>query len=218
MRLNLKNFFLDILFPAFCLNCQKQGSYLCEDCCGMLEISGYHQIYQTSGIKDLYFAVNYQNPLIKNLIQQFKYEPFIKELAKSLSCLIINHFQLLNNKPVLSDFILIPVPLDKKRLKWRGFNQAEEVGKELYKFFNIPLISDCLIKIKQNLPQIELSGKQREENTKGVFLVKRKELIIGKKIVLVDDIYTTGSTMQECARVLKSAGAKEIIGMVIARG
>ena len=119
---------------------------------------------------------------------------------------------------VLSDFILIPVPLDKKRLKWRGFNQAEEVGKELYKFFNIPLISDCLIKIKQNLPQIELSGKQREENTKGVFSVKTKELINGKKIVLVDDIYTTGSTMEECAKVLKTVGAKEVLGIVVARG
>jgi ComF family protein len=215
---DVKHFILDLLFPQFCLNCGREGSYLCQDCQALLEISGHHQIYQTTNLKDLYFPLPYQNPLIKNLIEKFKYQPFVKELGKILSSLIITHFQLLDNQPDFSNFILIPLPLDKKRQRWRGFNQSEEIGKELSKFFKIPLISDCLVKIKETLPQVELTDKERRENIKNAFLAKNQELVKNKKILLVDDVYTTGSTMEEAARVLKKAGAKEIIGIVIARG
>jgi ComF family protein len=221
------NFLLEIFFPKFCFNCQAEGEYLCQDCQATLEIAKEHSTSITSkNLKDLYFALNYQSPLIKNLIQKFKYEPFIKELAKPLSFLIIEHLQLLDNKPPFftlssinsqSEYILIPIPLDKRRLKSRGFNQAEEIAKELSSFLTIPLIADCLIKTKETIPQVELRAEKRRENIKGVFLVKNKNLIKDKKILLVDDVYTTGSTMEEAARVLKIAGAKEIIGIVIAR-
>ncbi len=217
------NFLLDLFFPKFCFNCGKEGNYLCQDCQALLEISGFHQKYSTQNLKDLYFAINYQNSLVKNLIQKFKYEPFMKELAKTLSYLMITHFQLLENPPPFfgggSDFILIPVPLEKKRLKWRGFNQAEEMAKELTNFFKIPFILNCaLMKIKETCPQVDLKNEERKENTKGAFLVKDNNLIRDKKILLVDDVYTTGSTMEECARVLKESGAKEVIGIVVARG
>jgi len=269
-----RNFFLNLLFPKSCFLCQREGSYLCQDCQATLEISGFHQIssaskdgdemkfhrlssdsedgeernalrqYSTENLDDLYFAIDYQKPLIKKLIQSFKYEPFIKELADNLSSLIIEHFQLLEKLPDFTDrvlipvpldsnpptthtpppsspqseYVLIPVPLDRKKLKWRGFNQAEEIGKELSKFLKISLINDVLVKIKETLPQVELSDEERKENIKGAFSCQNPELIKGRKILLVDDIYTTGSTMAECARVLKTAGAKEIIGIVIARG
>jgi len=216
--MDIKNSLCGILFPKICLNCQSEGSYLCEDCQATLEISPSHQRFSTNNLSDLYFALPYQNPLIKKLIEKLKYEPFIKELAKVLSSLIITHFQLLEKPPNFSNFILIPIPLDKKRLKWRGFNQAEEIGKELAKYFKIPLLSDCLIKIKKTFPQVELNEEERKENLKEAFLVKDKNLIRNKKVLLVDDVYTTGSTMKECAKVLKESGAKEIIGIVIARG
>jgi len=228
----IKCFVFDLLFPKFCLSCQREGNYLCEDCQSTLLVSGVHQKNPTQNLKDLYFAIDYQQPLIKNLIKLFKYQPFVKELAIPLTSLIIEHFQLTENPPPFfgGGFILVPVPLEKKKLKWRGFNQAEELGKELSSFLKIPLISGCLIKIKETPPQVELSDEERKENIKGAFLVKDKELIknpkgkpsasygAGKKILLVDDVYTTGSTMEECARVLKEAGAKEIIGIVVARG
>jgi len=81
----------------------------------------------------------------------------------------------------------------------------------------IPLLNDVLIKIKETLPQVELSGKKREENIKGVFLVKNNKETRERKVLLVDDVYTTGSTMEECAQVLKTAGAEEVWG-VVARG
>ncbi|MDI6602651.1 MAG: ComF family protein [Patescibacteria group bacterium] len=224
------NFLLELFFPKFCFNCRAEGDYLCQDCQATLEIAKQHQpitpYNSNQNLKDLYFAVNYQSPLIKNLIQKFKYEPFVKKLAKPLSALIIEHFQLLDNKPPFfassptnpqSEYILIPVPLDKKKLKRRGFNQAEEIGKELSSFLAIPLIPDCLIKIKETIPQVKLTAQTRKKNVKGAFFIKNKNLVKDKKILLVDDVYTTGSTMEEAARVLKVAGAKEIIGIVVAR-
>ncbi len=218
MQDKFTNFILDLLFPKFCLNCQKEGDYLCEDCQATLEISGFHQRYPTSRLTDLYFALNYQKPLIQNIIKLFKYEPFVKDLSKILSSLIIYHFQLLDNKPNFSDYVLIPLPLGKNRLKWRGFNQAEEIGKELSKFLKIPLLNNVLIKIKETLPQVELVGEARKENIKGVFLSNNENLIKNRKILLIDDVYTTGATMEEAAQVLKTAKAKEIIGIVVARG
>ena len=79
------------------------------------------------------------------------------------------------------------------------------------------MAGNCLVKIKETLPQINLSGKERQENIKGVFSIKNKELIKNKKVLLVDDVYTTGSTMEECARVLKVIGAKEVWGIAAAR-
>ncbi|GAI39661.1 unnamed protein product, partial [marine sediment metagenome] len=162
--IKVKNFILDLLYPQFCFNCGREGSYLCQDCQSTLQILNLHQIYQTPNLKDLYFALSYRDILIKNLVQKFKYQPFAKELAIPLTSLIITHFQLLDNKPNFSGFALIPVPLEKKKLKWRGFNQAEEIGKELSKFLKIPLISDCLVKTRETLPQIELAEEARKEN------------------------------------------------------
>jgi len=207
----------------------------------MLEISEIHQKYSTKSLTDLYFALPYQNILAKKLIRRFKYEPFIKELAETLGLLIITHFQLLDNKPNFvypvrerrssngANFILIPIPLNEKRRIWRGFNQAEEIGKELSKFLparlasqgeaggKLPLVSDCLLRVKNNYPQVELSEKERKENVKDIFFCQNKKEIFGKKILLVDDVYTTGATMEEAARILKESGAKEVRGIVVAR-
>jgi ComF family protein len=212
-----KEFLLDLIFPKFCLGCKKEGSFLCEDCFSTLEISTSHQKFKGKNLADLYFPVNYENFLVKKLIQNFKYPPLIKELKKELAFLIISHFLLLDKKPDFSDFILVPIPLSKKKLKRRGFNQAEEIAKELAEFLKIPLISDCLIKTKETKDQVELSEKERKENVKGAFFIKNKEKIVGKNVLLVDDVFTTGATIEEAARVLKEAGAKKIVGIVIAR-
>jgi len=228
-------FLLDLLFPKSCLGCQKEGEFLCQDCLSIIEILEYqfcpycrkrviegktcHSCKKFTKLDGLYFATSYQNYLVKKLIFKFKYQPFIKELKKPLASLIITHFQLLEiGKSDFSDYLLVPVPLEKKRLKWRGFNQAEEIAKEIAKSLErARVINNVLFKIKETLPQIELSEKEREENVKGVFLVKNNEKLIGRKILLVDDVYTTGATMNECARILKESGAKEVWGVTIAR-
>ena len=194
---------------------------LCSAC-----VAGKCRQCKAKKLDALYFALSYKKPFVKRLIQHFKYKPFIKELSQSLASLIIEHFYLLNNQPPFlaknkfssTHFILIPIPLDVKKLRWRGFNQAEEIAKELSKFLGIPIFSNCLIKIRETLPQIELNYEQRKENVKNAFSIKNSEIIKNKKILLIDDIYTTGSTMEQAAKVLKRAGAKEVIGIVVARG
>lgn len=214
---NIKNLIIDSLFPKNCFGCRKEGSLLCEDCKSLLDISGFHRNFKTKNLGDLYFAAEYGNSLVGDLIRKFKYEPFVKDLAPALSSLIIDHLRLLEEKVDFSNFILIPVPLENKKLKWRGFNQAEEIARELSKFLKIPLSSGILTKKKQTRPQVELSGEERKNNTKEAFELKDGSKVPGRKILLVDDVYTTGSTMEECAKVLKASGAGKIIGIAIAR-
>ena len=215
--MKIKEFILNLIFPKFCLGCKKEETFLCEDCFSTLEIITSRLKFKGKNLEDLYFPVTYDNFLVKRLIQNFKYPPLIKELKKELAFLIVSHFLLLDKKPNFSDFVLVPIPLSKKKLKWRGFNQAEEIAKELNEFLKIPLVSDCLVKIKDTKDQVELSEKERKENIKNAFLVKNKDKISGKNVLLVDDVFTTGATMEEAARVLKEAGVKKVVGVVIAK-
>ena len=221
MKKEFKKAFLELFFPKFCFGCQKEKAYLCKDCQAVLDISGFHQKTEISGIEDLYFALEYKSPLLKNLVKNFKYKPFIKELSKPLASLITAHLQLLDTSLLFydqnSDFVLIPVPLEKRKLKRRGFNQAREIAKEISIFLNLPLIDNALIKNKTTKAQVSLSEKERIKNIIGAFECQNQEKIKGKNVLLVDDIYTTGATMREASEVLKKAGAKKIIGMVIAR-
>ena len=102
-------------------------------------------------------------------------------------------------------------------MKNRGYNQSEELAKELSKTLKIPLILNNLIKIRATFPQIKLSAKERQENLKNAFSINNPEELKNKKIFLVDDVYTTGSTMEECAKTLKESGAKQVWGIAIAR-
>ncbi len=217
MKKNFKNFLYELFFPKFCLNCKREGSFLCQDCIALFEISGFHQVFKTKYLDDLYFPLEYKNPLIKKLIQNYKYEPFIKELSKPLSSLLFAHLQLLDRPLSLHKRIMIPVPLGKKRLKWRGFNQAEELAVKLSSLLSIPVVKNVLIKKHNTIAQIKLSGDERRKNLSGAFICQNKSKIKNKKILLIDDIYTTGSTLEATAKTLKNSGAKEVIGIVIAK-
>lgn len=236
----IKTFLLNLLFPKFCLGCQKEGSFLCEDCKSLLDISEFNyclcekdpkivSLYtklgkcgdcQNKKLSGLYFALPYkENPLTKKLIFFFKYDPYIKELSKTLSDILVEHF-IKNNKntnEVWGNSVLIPVPLDIKKLKSRGYNQSEELAKELSKTLSVPVFTNVLIKTKNTKPQMELNKQQREENLNNVFKIKNAPAVLKRKVFLIDDVYTTGSTMQECANVLRQNGAKEVWGITIAR-
>ncbi len=232
----LKNLILDILFPKFCVNCQKEGSYLCPDCFSLIEIferqycpfcfpskavaDGKTCDYCRRGKKlnGLFCATSYDNFIVKKIIRQLKYEPFVKDLAGPLSSLIIAHLAFFKKQSFFENYLLIPMPLHIKRQKFRGFNQAEEIANKLSLSLEIPVRANILIKIKNTPAQAELSNKERRKNIKNVFLCKQPEAIKNKRIILVDDVLTTGSTMESVAETLKQSGAKEVWGMVVARG
>ena len=114
--------------------------------------------------------------------------------------------------------IIGAVPIHKKREKDRGYNQSELIAKEIAK--NTPNIEykNILKKLKNNHRQSELKMEERLKNVKNVYDVQNKEIIQNKRIILFDDVYTTGSTVNECSKVLKENGAKEILVLTLASG
>ncbi len=113
--------------------------------------------------------------------------------------------------------LLIPVPLHKKRLRERGFNQSLLLVKELSHRLGIPYQERILRKIRTTTPQVNLSGRERERAVKGVFNILRGEELKGKRVLLVDDVYTTGATVNECSKVLMREGAKRVDVFTLAR-
>lgn len=112
--------------------------------------------------------------------------------------------------------LLIPVPLHKKRLRERGFNQALLLGKELSRRTGIPCRKRVLQKKKPTVPQVNLGRPEREKGVRGAFEVIARKEVDGKAILLVDDVYTTGATVNECSRVLLAGGAKRVDVLTLA--
>ena len=112
--------------------------------------------------------------------------------------------------------ILIPIPLYKLRQNWRGFNQAEEMGKLVSKRLGWGYGHDLLIRTKKTVPQTELKGVKRTKNVLGAFSVSSKSKIYSSRYVIFDDVLTTGSTLREACKVLKRRGAKDVYGLTIA--
>lgn len=166
--------------------------------------------------------------LVKKAVHVFKYR-FVKDLSKPLAELMVEQLKnrqiIKKKKPIPfgpdieNDKIIIPVPLHPKRLRWRGFNQAELLAKNIADYFELPLENYILIRKRNNIPQVEIKDRrERMENIKDAFGCVNTELIKGKTIILIDDVCTTSATLSECAKVLKKSGAQEVWGVVVARG
>jgi len=150
----------------------------------------------------------------------FKYRPIIS-LQNPLANLMIkflketNFFSGIDKKNIL----LIPIPLHKMKRRQRGFNQSELLAKAVASHFSLNFNTKILFRIKNNLPQAKINNFiERKKNTENIFQISNSNLIKNKQIILIDDVYTSGATMQEAARILKKSGAKKIIGLVLAKG
>jgi len=135
--------------------------------------------------------------------RQLAYLPVMQEWLKPLALVMAEQADL-----------IMPVPLHPRRLKSRGFNQALLLAQGLTA---LPLARDTLIRVRHTRPQVELSPKERRENVKGAFAVSRPERVKGKRVLLVDDLFTTGATARECARALQKAGAVQVDILTVAR-
>ena len=112
--------------------------------------------------------------------------------------------------------LLIPVPLHRQRLRERGFNQVLLLVKEISLRTGIPYRKTILQKKKPTIPQVTLSGQEREKGLRGAFHVIREEELVGKSVLLVDDVYTTGATVNECSKMLRRGGAKRVDVLTLA--
>jgi ComF family protein len=113
--------------------------------------------------------------------------------------------------------LVIPVPLHTRRLQERGFNQSLLLARQVSRRRSIPLNFTALHRARQTQPQTQLSGAERRKNVRGAFEVRKREAVKGKRILLIDDVFTTGATVQECAYVLREAGASEVHVLTLAR-
>jgi ComF family protein len=113
--------------------------------------------------------------------------------------------------------MVMPVPLHTRRLRERGFNQALLLAHGIAKRFIIPLVLDNLVRVRCTRPQVELAGRDRMENVSGAFALRFPDIVDGKRVLLIDDVFTTGATLNECSRVLKDAGARSVIAFTLAR-
>ena len=211
------NYALNLIYPNVCGMCNK----LCDkDLCKKCEL----KLNKIAKIKiDTYWDKNYRKHLYI-----FKYEGMIKEKLTDFKFnekiyiykAFINFF--IKNEKMCRFFksydIIIPVPIHKKRKLERGYNQSAIFARNIANNFkNLIFIDDCLIKIKNNKPQSSKNRIDRENNVIGAYKLINSDKIKGKKVLLLDDIYTTGSTVDECCKILKQANPKCIDVITIAK-
>ena len=225
-KLNISfNDFLQLLFPPPCLSCNevllKDENYLCLSC---EQKFGYHEVdllLSEELKKRLMGKINVINAFVAlkflkmGLVQNFIYE--IKYSGQKLGA---QWFGTQYGKVISlehsTDYILMPIPLHRKKLIKRGYNQSEYFAKGLADSMNLPLNTTDLIRVKRRSSQTNKKRYQRWQNAEDVYLVQNNENILGKHVILVDDVITTGATIESCAHALKAAGVKEISVIAIA--
>jgi len=220
--IKLYHYFQKLVSPKFCLSCFNYNkNYLCSDCLRKLNFKPNFNCLEceqkvvekcrikehSSLIKYLISFGFYENEFLKMIVLLGKdgYKEIFEDLGEIISSFLENYN--------FEDYSLAFVPITKRKLTDRGFNQSEILAQKLAKNLNLKILSD-LIKIKDTEDQAKLNFEKRLNNLKDVFKVKN---IPPKKIILIDDIKTTGATIKECAKILKEAGAKEIIALTILR-
>ncbi len=240
----VKDFFyfpiVNTLFPNFCWKCDKVLSKnfvaYCEPCfskipriqsqkhcikCSsivFIDADGLCSFCRDNFLENVYYSRNiscfsYYEEEIQKMITTAKYSKR-KSIWKLLAHEMINF---LKTNPIGNDYIIIPVPISKKRYYERGFNQSLILAQEISKNLSLLLYTNVLIKIKDNRRQTNLKLEERKKNPLDCYQVKNSGIIENKNILLIDDVFTTGSTVNECSRLLKQNGVNKIISMTIAK-
>jgi competence protein ComFC len=203
---------IEIIFPNFCVGCNKKDTLLCSNCYEKIEFSSFpfNKLEKLKYIDEIIVICRYQG-IIKKLIHEFKYKSVIN-IGKIIAKLIYRS----TNIPKCD--LLIPIPIHKKKLDKRGFNQSEKIVRELSILTKIP-IRNLLLKATNTKSQMSIRDiKERKNNLKNSFEIKKNIPSLPQKVILIDDIVTTGSTLDECAKILKKAGVKKVVGLVLAKG
>ena len=222
--------FIDIFFPKICVGCGKYGHNLCFDCageieriktatcpgCGKISVAGKYcpncKSRTKSELSGVIIAIHYSSGPSKEIIHNLKYNSVV-ELADLLGELMV---LALENAEIPSDTIIVPVPLHPKKLGKRGYNQSFLIGRYIADKLQLECL-EPLVRVKETETQINLGRNARLANLKNAFYCKNPEIVQGRRILLVDDVITTGATLNECAKELKQAGAKSVLAVVAAK-
>ncbi len=229
-----KNILLDILFPKVCINCRREGKYICDKCsvfvseampvcpnCCNSSFSGeiHQNCIKKYGLDGLISMWDYE-ALIKKLVYKIKYDGsthIIHECVENSFKLIardINRFYSFLSFLSSGNTYITYVPMYIKKEKRRGFNQAKLIARELAKKVETRFIS-LLEKVVDTEDQAKLSKEERLKNVKNCFKFYDRPGL--SQVLLVDDVFTTGATMKECCKILKKAGVQKVWGFTLAR-
>jgi ComF family protein len=215
---------LNILFPPRCASCKKEGEFLCTECISRLAITRlqdcprfYRREKEFKYLDGVIYGVDYaKNPQIKASVQQFKYR-FTQELKEFFADLIsdkLKQLSMIGGRRI----VLIPVPLHRKRYYQRGFNQALLIAKAIQSRMEDRIdVIYPLERVKNTPQQAKLSKKKRHRNLKDAFQITEFKPRKNSVYFIVDDVCTTGTTLESCAKVLKEAGIPKVYGLVVAR-
>ncbi len=231
---------LDLVYPRVCAGCGKEllhnDSPLCSNCyheietlspplcsrCGapcpdMRESEGTRCRYCPEGI--FYFdrirsLYSFKDERVKNMVYSLKFY-FQTGLAPTLSKLLLHGFEKHYGHVEFDG--LVPVPLHKSRLREREFNQATLLSQEISQKYSLPIREDLIFRIRKTLPQSKLYPHQRKQNLENAFIAPSSDSARGMRILLVDDVMTTGTTMNAVSAILKISGAKSVCGLTFAR-
>lgn len=217
---------LDWIYPPVCVHCGKPGALICDECLAQLPEVGEHfcsicgkplkpgHYCRLCGISDFRFHASrapylYEGP-VSAMIKHLKYDGML-DLAPTLARLLTEFWQDLHWNV---DFV-VPVPLAAKRKAQRGFNQSELIAKAFAKNTSLKCDPRALVKCRDTLQQVGLKAEERHQNLHGAFAAE-PVLVQGKRILLLDDVMTTGSTFAECSAVLLDAGASSVSCLSVA--
>ena len=219
---------VDSFFPRRCVGCGKGGGFLCPEClgklprlfpplcphCGRPQASGIvcpscrQRQTEIDGIRSPFRF----DEVIRKAIHELKYRN-LKAISPCLAELLADY---LRSNPLPGE-ALVGVPLHPRRLRERGYNQSSLLARELGRRIDLPVIEDCLIRVKQAQPQVRaVDVEERRRNVADAF-VCRDEKVSGKQIILIDDVCTSGATLESCAAALKNKGAASVWGLTLAR-
>jgi competence protein ComFC len=239
----LKDSLLDFIYPPHCIVCGRylspQEKDICDFCwdslsilpdpfcpvcksflkvpktkCGICSVEGESALWGNKNIPMVKSLGTFDDHY-KSLIHNFKYKRKIS-LGQRLGERLSENLSL-DDRFLDFDF-LVPVPLHPARKRERGFNQSEILAEVISKRMNLPVLKRVLKRIKNTKDQTNLNAEQREKNVSGAFSLssaKDGEQIYGKKIILIDDVITTGATLRGCAEVLREGGAKKVVGATL---
>lgn len=223
----LKRVALDLLFPQWCIGCGREGGYICGSCrrtlsvisppicpgCGRTQSQGMlctqcaDRQAEIDGVRSPFLF----NGVIRRAVHELKYRN-LRALASPLAELL--HDYLVENQ-VPGD-VLVPVPLHRRRYRERGYNQSALLARELGRLSGLPVVENCLVRSSYAPPQVRsASVGERHDNVAGAFACRDGRLR-GRQVILIDDVSTSGATLDTCAGVLKSAGAETVWGLVLA--
>lgn len=223
---------LNFLFPPVCGIClKKDKNWICDECLNKLNselklkkiridknISEkiYKVVYETNNIIKIFYLFEYKD-LIRKKIIEFKFNDK-SYLYKTFSNIILKNKKIC--KLLNSYDIIIPVPMFEKKKSKRGYNQTELISKEIAERLDIMFNNNILFKIKENKTQSLLNYHERKQNVINVYKINDSEMknVSNKKIILFDDIYTTGFTVKECIKELEKLNPKKVDVLVLAKG